>query len=59
MGMKSLIVSWVILDLSSPMALLPGNYIRVSISVGIVDITMQVSAKDAVVSCDLDVKIRQ
>jgi hypothetical protein len=49
MGMKSIIVLWVILDLSSPIVLLP-CYIRVSVSVGVVDITMQVSVEDAVVA---------
>jgi hypothetical protein len=57
MGTKSVIVAWVILDLSSPVVLLPCSYIRVSVSV--VDIAMQVSMDDAVVSCDLNVKIWQ
>jgi hypothetical protein len=40
MGTKSLIVSWVILDLSGPMVLLLCSYVRVSVSDGVVNITM-------------------
>jgi hypothetical protein len=40
MGTKSLIVSWVILDLSGTMVFLPCSHVRGSVSDGIVDITM-------------------
>jgi hypothetical protein len=40
MGAKSLIVSWVILDLLGPMVLLPCSYGRVSVSDGIMNITV-------------------
>jgi hypothetical protein len=38
MGTKSLIVSWVILDLLVPMVLLLCSYVRVSVSDGIMNI---------------------
>jgi hypothetical protein len=38
--MKSLVVLWVILDLLGPMVLLSCSYVRVSVSDGVVNITV-------------------
>jgi hypothetical protein len=40
LGTKSLIVSWVILDLLGPMVLLPCSYVRVSVRDSVMNITV-------------------